>query len=198
MGSNGHSHSKEYHLRWVIHAADVCMPMREALIRVLLESNYLQADETPSQIMNEPGRNNTLKSYMWVYQSAKPAKKLILFDYRETRQALWPKEILNGYQGYLQTDSYSGYDWVNQHHDIIHLGCMAHARRPFAELVKLAKTTRKSHQAVAFFQKLYAIEKQAKAEKLSPEQRYFLRLSKAVPILNDMNNPCVMPFPNPN
>lgn len=63
---------------------------------------------------------------------------------------------------------------------------MAHARRPFAELVKLAKTTGKSHQAVAFFQKLYAIEKQAKVEKLSPEQRHQLRLSKAVPILHEM------------
>ncbi|KTD63143.1 Transposase IS66 family protein [Legionella santicrucis] len=171
---------------WVIHAADVCMPMREALISALLESNYLQADETPLQVMNEPGRNNTSNSYMWVYQSAKPDKKVILFDYRETRQALWPKEILNGYQGYLQTDGYSGYDWVNQHPDIIHLGCMAHARRPFAELVKLAKTTGKSHQAVAFFQKLYAIEKQAKVEKLSPEQRHQLRLSKALPILDEM------------
>ena len=173
---------------WVIQAAEVCMPMREALIRALLESNYLQADETPLQVMNEPGRNNTSTSYMWVYQSAKPDKKIILFDYRETRQALWPKEILNGYQGYLQTDGYNGYDWVSQHPDIIHLGCMAHARRPFTELVKLAKTTGKSHQAVAFFQKLYAIEKQAKVEKLSPEQRYQLRLSKAVPLLNEMKH----------
>lgn len=143
-----------------------------------------QLDIIPAQL-NEPGRNNTSTSHMWVYQSAKPDKKVILFDYR---QALWPKEILNGYQGYLQTDGYSGYDWVNQHPDIIHLGCMAHARRPFAELVKLAKTTGKSHQAIAFFQKLYAIEKQAKAEKLSPEQRYLFRLRKATPILNEMEN----------
>lgn len=173
---------------WVIHAAEVCMPMREALIGALLESNYLQADETPLQVMNEPGRNNTSTSYIWVYQSAKPDKKVILFDYRQTRQALWPKEILKGYQGYLQTDGYSGYDWVSQHPDIIHLACMAHARRPFAELVKLAKSTGKSHQAIAFFQKLYAIEKQAKIEKLSPQQRYLLRLNKALPILNEMEN----------
>jgi len=40
---------------------------------------------------------------------------------------------------------------------MVHLGYMAHGRRPFAELVKLAKTTGKSHQAVAYFQKLYTI-----------------------------------------
>ena len=72
-----------------------------------------------------------------------------LFDYRETRQAVWPKEILRNFTGHLQTDGYKGYDWVNGKSDIIHLGCMAHARRPFAELVKLSKkTVGKSHEAV--------------------------------------------------
>ncbi len=49
------------------------------------------------------------------------------------------------------------------------LGCMAHARRPFAELVKLAKKTGKSHQAVAYFQKLYVIEKIAREGKYTPQ-----------------------------
>lgn len=171
---------------WVMAAAEVCMPMREAIISTLRQSDYLQADETPLQVMNEPGRKNTSTSYMWVYRSARPDQKVILFDYRETRQALWPKEILKGFQGYLQTDGYKGYDWTAQHPDIIHLGCMAHARRPFAELVKLSKTTGKSHQAVAFFQKLYAIEKIAREGQYSHEERHQLRLDKAVPILQNM------------
>ena len=171
---------------WVMAAAEVCMPMREAIISTLRGSDYLQADETPLQVMNEPGRSNTSTSYMWVYRSVRPDKKVILFDYRETRQALWPKEILEGWKGYLQTDGYKGYDWVDTNPDIIHLGCMAHARRPFAELVKLAKTTGKSHQAVAFFQKLYAIEKQAREGQYSPEQRHQLRLDKSIPILGNM------------
>jgi transposase len=63
---------------------------------------------------------------------------------------------------------------------------MAHARRPFVELVKLAKTTGKSHQAVAYFQKLYAIEKIAREGKYTPEQRFELRLEKSKPILEEM------------
>jgi len=125
---------------------------------------------------------------MWVYRTAKPDKKVILFDYRETRQARWPKEILNGFRGYLQTDGYNGYDWLDDNPNIIHLGCMSHARRPFAELVKLAKTTGKSHQAVAYFQKLYAIEKIARDAQYSPEQRYALRLERSKPILDDMKS----------
>jgi transposase len=136
--------------------------------------------------MDEPNRKNTTKSYMWVYRSQIPDKKVILFDYQETRQAEWPRERLKNFKGYLQTDGYKGYDWVDDSPKIIHLGCMAHARRPFAQLVKLAKTTGKSHQAVSYFQKLYAIEKTARDGNFSPEQRFELRLQKAKPILEEM------------
>ena len=162
------------------------MPMREVLISTIRASDYVQADETTVQVMDEPNRKNTSLSYMWLYRSARPDKKVILFDYRETRQAIWPKEVLHGYKGYLQTDGYKGYNWVDDVPDIIHLGCMAHARRPFAELVKLAKSTGKSHQAVAYFQKLYAIEKIARDGKYTPAQRFELRLKKAKPILDEM------------
>jgi len=171
---------------WIMSAAEVCMPMRDALIRMLTASGYVQADETPVQVMDEPNRKNTSTSYMWLYRSAKPDKPVILFDYRETRQANWPKEILDGYKGYLQTDGYKGYNWVENKPDITHLGCMAHARRPFVELVKLAKKTGKSHQAVAYFQKLYAIEKIAREGKYTPQQRFEFRLEKAKPILDEM------------
>lgn len=171
---------------WIMNAAEICMPMRDALMSTLLTSDYIQADETRVQVMGEENRKNTSTSYMWVYRSAKPDKKIILFDYRETRQARWPKEILLGFKGYLQTDGYNGYNWLDDNADVVHLGCMAHARRPFAELVKLAKTTGKSHKAVAFFQKLYAIEKIAREAKYSPEQRYALRLEKSKPILDEM------------
>jgi transposase len=171
---------------WIMAAAEVCMPMREALIKELIASDYLQADETPLQVMDEPHRKNTSKSYMWVYKNHKPDKKIILFDYQETRQAQWPKELLKDFKGYLQTDGYKGYDWVDSKPDIIHLGCMAHARRPFAQLVKLAKTTGKSHQAVAYIKKLYAIETIAREGNYTPEQRYHVRLEQAAPILNDI------------
>ena len=172
---------------WIMAAAEVCMPMRDALMRSLIASGYIQADETPLQVMDEPNRKNTSLSYMWLYRSAIPDKPVVLFDYRETRQARWPKEVLCDFRGHLQTDAYKGYDWVDRKSDIIHLGCMAHARRPFAELVKLSKkTVGKSHQAVAYFQKLYAVEKVAREGKLTNEQRYQFRMEKAKPIIEEM------------
>lgn len=171
---------------WIMAAFERCSPMREALLTELINSPYLQADETPLQVMAEPNRKNTSTSYMWVYRNHRPDKKVILFDYQETRQAQWPKEILKDFKGYLQTDGYKGYDWVDNHPDIVHLGCMAHGRRPFAQLVKLAKTTGKSHQAVAYIQKLYAIEKIARQGGYTDQQRYELRIEKAKPLLDEM------------
>ncbi len=63
---------------------------------------------------------------------------------------------------------------------------MAHARRPFAELVKIAKAVGKSHKAATYFQKLYAIEKIARDEHYNLIQRYELRLEKSKPILEEM------------
>ncbi|KTD73852.1 Transposase IS66 family protein [Legionella tucsonensis] len=44
---------------WIMNAAEVCMPMREALINTLLASDYIQADETTLQVMGEDNRKNT-------------------------------------------------------------------------------------------------------------------------------------------
>jgi len=171
---------------WVMAAYEVCKPMGQVLHGELITSNYLQADETTMQVMDEPNRKNTSTSYMWVYSNHQPDKKIILFDYQQTRQAQWPKQILKDFKGYLQTDGYKGYDWVDDHPDIIHLGCFAHARRPFAKLVKIAKTTGKSHQAVAYIKKLYLIEQHARNNHYTTEQRYELRLQQAKPILEEL------------
>jgi len=63
---------------------------------------------------------------------------------------------------------------------------MVHARRPFAELVKLARQIRKAHEAVALIGKLYAVEEEARAGALSYEERKHLRLEKAVPVLTKL------------
>jgi transposase len=61
---------------------------------------------------------------------------------------------------------------------------MAHTRRPFAKLVKIAKKAGKAHQILSMITKLYQIEQEARNKQLSPDKRYQLRLEKAEPILN--------------
>lgn len=167
---------------WLLSVAELCEPLWEQLRLHLLAYDYAQADETPVQVLQEPGRTNAQKSYMWVYRGGCIKEKVIVYDYQETRAGQHAKDFLNGFKGYLQTDGYAGYNWVSETSDIIHLGCMTHARRPFAELVKLIKNPGKAHQALAFIQKLYAVEKEAR--QLMPDERFELRNQKAKPILD--------------
>jgi transposase len=71
----------------------------------------INADETPVQVLSEPGRANTTKSYMWVFRGGRPPDRgggsAVIFDYRPTRSATEIlKEYLTGYTGYVQTDGY--------------------------------------------------------------------------------------------
>ena len=110
----------------------------------------------------------------------------MIYDYQETRAGQHARDFLQGFKGYLQTDGYKGYDWVADYKEITHLGCMAHARRPFAELVKILKKTGKAHQALSFIQNLYKVETYARDNKLDTEQRKMLRDKESKPILDKL------------
>lgn len=60
---------------------------------------------------------------------------------------------------------------------------MVHARRKFAEIVKIAKKPGKAHEAIEYFTALYLIEDQAREQKLSFEERKQLRRKETEPIL---------------
>lgn len=55
---------------WIIISSNEYMkPLQNYMHGLLLKEPYLHADETPVQVLNEKGRKNTSKSYMWVFTS---------------------------------------------------------------------------------------------------------------------------------
>lgn len=168
---------------WIQKIAIACQPLIKYLQKNILNETYVQADETTIQVLNETTRQNTQKSYMWVYRGGNLAHPTVVYCYQETRGGYHAEAFLSGFKGYLQADAYSGYSWTGSHQEVTKVGCMAHARRPFAEMAKLSKRPGIVMQALHYFQKLYAIEKIARDKKLSPEDRYKLRRIKAPPIL---------------
>ena len=55
---------------WMIRSAELLKPLYEALKQRLLKQPAIMADETTVQVLNEPGRDATKKSYMWLYRNA--------------------------------------------------------------------------------------------------------------------------------
>ena len=168
---------------WVLKTALLCEPLIMQLQRNIVTAYYAQADETRVQVLNEAGRDNRTKSYMWVYRGG-GSQPSIVYEYQETRGGYHAQLFLKGFKGYLQSDAFSGYNWADDADDIVHVGCHAHARRPFAELVKTHRTTGLAHEAIKFYRQLYAVEEEARHHQLSAEARYSLRQEKSVPILH--------------
>lgn len=167
---------------WTMKSAELSEPLVKLLQKSIIRDDYIQADETTVQVLDEIGRDNKTKSYMWCYRGG-GSKPSIVYEYQPTRGGYHAENFLGDFKGYLQSDAYSGYNFADKNSAIIKVGCMAHARRKFADIVKLAKTTGLAHQSIKFFKALYKIEKEARDNHLSSQDRYKLREEKAVPIL---------------
>jgi transposase len=172
---------------WMIQAGTLIQPLINLLRDRLLAYDVLQMDETPVQVLKEPGKTAQSKSYLWLQRGGPPERPVVLYDYDPGRGAEVPKRLLAGFRGYLQTDGYDGYNAVVAVNDLTHVGCMAHARRKFDEAVKAQgknKPAGNAHRGLALIRKLYRVEKQART--LTPEDRHAHRQRHARPILDEL------------
>jgi transposase len=133
--------------------------------KAVLQSDLINIDETPVQVLKEPGR---IKSYMWVFKGTSRGRPVLLYHYDPSRSGDVAASFLNGYKGIVQTDGYSGYGFLDQKKDILHVGCWVHARRKFVEVTKAVSRKTKTPvsnaaTALKYIGKLYKIEKTARA-----------------------------------
>ena len=177
---------------WVIRAAGRMRVLIGLLEKEIRSGPLINIDETPVQVLKEPGRSNTTKSYMWVFRGGPPEKPALIYQYHPSRSGDVPIAFLENYSGYIQSDGYAGYDRLERSVQITHVGCWAHARRKFIDVINARKRNKsKKGQrigsadiAVSYIRKLYDIERDAKREELSPQDVYELRQERAKPILS--------------
>ncbi len=182
--------SKSTMANWMIQAAGCCQPIIELLQQEIRSGPVINIDESPFQVLKEPGRSDTTKSYMWVFCGGPPDAPVVLYQYHPTRSGKVVHDMLDDYLGYVQSDGYSGYDQLSQKEGIIHLGCLIHARRKFVEVNKGRKARGKqkvskglADEALDYIGALYGIERYARDNALSHNQILELRQEKAKPIL---------------
>lgn len=144
----------------------------------LLSGGYLQADETtvPCQTGERTGRNH--RAYIWEF--SEPGGPVV-FEFQWGRGRDAPREFLQGFRGKLQSDGYGVYDKLGE--GIVYVGCMAHTRRGFVDMAKLAPLDPVPREVLGRFAELYAVEKEAREGALSAEARLALRQAKSVPVM---------------
>jgi transposase len=170
---------------WMIRLGELIVPLINLAEEVQLGYDVLQMDETTIQVLKEDGRAAQSDSRMWVRRGGPPDQPVILFDYDPSRSGKVAWRLTQDFKGYLQSDGFSGYDAVGNREGVVHVGCLAHARRKFDEALKAQPVGNRGGLALEglmLIQKIYRIEKAAREAKLSPELRKQLRDSQALPV----------------
>lgn len=165
---------------WFSAGCELLDPLYEALKKRLLETDYLMADESPMPVQTKDKPGATHRGYQWVYYD--PVRRMVLFDYRQSRGREGPRQMLKDFKGYLQTDGYTVYDNLKSKEEMTLLACMAHARRKFDQAKDNDRA--RAEQALKMFAELYQVEQQARDQQMNHHHRQLLREELSEPVLN--------------
>lgn len=168
------------------------LPLWETMRTTITETSYLMADETPIPVLTEDKPGATHRGYFWVYYD--PVRKIVVFDYRESRGREGPKRFLEDFTGHLQTDGYIAYEKLALMGKIILLACMAHARRKFEKALENDPT--RAEKVLTLIQELYKVEREAREAELSFDDIKTLRQEKSVETLGKIEKYLTQEHPN--
>jgi len=178
---------------WAIEASTRCRPLIGMLQQEIRSGPFINVDETTLQVLKEAGRRNTSKSYMWIYRGGDPQNPSLVYQYHPSRSGEVAVDFIGtDYQGYVQSDAFSGYDRLEKYPGIVQMGCWAHVRRKFVDVIKVKKKIRSNRkntkslaeEAVDYIRDLYKIEKHARQQQMSPDRIVELRQTESGPILD--------------
>ena len=169
---------------WAIGAAKKLAPLIKLFKDRIRGGPFIQMDETPVQVLREPGREATTKSYMWLARGGPPKAPVCLYHYAETRGPEYAQSLLEDYTGFVQADAYGVYARIAEAEPGITLvGCWAHARRKFHEAAQASKKVGAAHEAVSRIKKLYQVEKELRAKDLDATEFLSSRKKQVEPVL---------------
>ena len=178
--------SRQTMANWVILASELWLaPIYDRLHELLVRRDIIMADETGLQVLREKDRPAKAKSFMWLYRSGRDGPPIVLFDYQTTRASKHPEKFLDGFNGYIITDAYGGYNILKS---VVRCSCWSHARREFVNALKSMpeKSRGKPCDAdigLAYCDKLFGIER--KYHDSTAKQRFDARLLESKPVLDE-------------
>jgi transposase len=176
---------------WVMQCGKLLEPVYEAIKKEVLNDKYIHVDETPVTVLTHgKDGNNRRQSYMWVYGNS--VKDLIFYDYQQTRAGSHAYQVLQNFKGHIQADAYAGYDQVYVDAVRKEVGCWAHARRKFHDIIKVEAKHKQASYVLKEIAKLYRLEADIRehvvAHRLRDERIKQWREIYSVPILNKLES----------
>jgi transposase len=171
----------------VLRVGELLIPVVDGMARDLLTGGYIQADETYCGVQTQEKMGENHRAWFWQYSA--PAKGVI-FDFEMTRGREVPQKFFKNYGGILHTDGYVAYEKDVGNKDVIRACCWAHARRRFIDALKVQTkghvADSKVERVVALMDGLFAIDREAREQNLSLEDRHVLRHERAPALLDEL------------
>jgi transposase len=169
---------------WVGQAGRLLAPLVEAVRRHVLSATKVHADDTPVPVL-APGNGKTKMGRLWTYvrddrnwgEDEPPA---VWFAYSADRKGEHPQRHLQDFHGDLQADAYAGFQAIYDTGRVREVGCWAHVRRKFYDLLQAANSPF-AQEAIERIGQLYAIEESIRGR--PPEERRQQRQARAAPVL---------------
>jgi transposase len=172
--------SRQTMARWLIDLMFPLRPIYNLLKDSVIDYNIASCDATMFQVLNEPGRLASTKSYAYCIRGGEPGKSVVLYEYNDVLHKQFIKEWFEGFNGYLHVDGDNFFELVGEFTSLVN--CNAHARRKFEPIAQGAKGNGLAKEALRYFKELYKIDREAKDRQFTPEQRYQLRQEKSEPL----------------
>jgi transposase len=170
---------------WVEQAALWLQPIVREMKRQLLESDYVQVDETPVRVQDPDVSGKCATGWLWVLATPQAD---VIFEFHRGRGKEFAEQLLGDFKGYLQRDGYGVYGSLAKDKlSLVPVGCWAHARRKFVDA--LDDQPEQAMPIVNELRRLYMVERHARDEGLTAEQRHQVRQRLSLPILR-----CLQPL----
>src|SRR5262249_48051059 len=164
---------------WLKQCAQIFKPLVELMHKAVLQSDVIQADETPVPVLDR-SRDSTRQGYIWTMIGDR-AHPYSTFHHADSGSRDGPAAFLKGYTGYLQTDAYASYESVVKESagKIIAVGCWAHVRREFFDARH--NQPREVHHVLGLIAQLYDVEDEVRGR--SDQERLVARQERSLPVL---------------
>ena len=124
---------------WMIQLETKLTPLMTVMKELLFTSRVVHIDETRLQVLQEPGREASQQSYMWVYVGGPPERPVVWYQYADTHSGEVPLGFLSPSQTdppgtdpppgafYILSDGYAAYNALAKEPRVLgHAACWAH------------------------------------------------------------------------
>jgi transposase len=158
-------------------AAELLAPIHRRLVEIVVNSDYINADETSQPVMDA---DHCRRGFIWTFI----AGGVIAYVFSANRSGDTPRRLLQGTTGALQVDGYTGYNDVCLPAGRTRYGCLAHARRYFHKARDQCPD--EAAHCIKVILQLYQVEYDAAGRNiLGTETHRLLRKHRSRPIMEE-------------